>query len=143
MAQNKTQPTATSVAAFLNKIPDKQRREDCLALVKIMQAASKKEPVMWGSAIVGFGSVHYKYPSGREGDTVAIGFSPRASAIAIYMTCSLEEVKDELEKLGKYKTGGGCLYIKALADVDQTALKALLAKGFKEASKRNVPAMSA
>jgi hypothetical protein len=137
MAQNKTQPTAASVMAFLNTIENKDRRDDCVALMKIMQTVSRREPVMWGSAIVGFGTVHYKYDSGREGDICAFGFSPRKAAISIYMQCSLDLLKTELEKLGTHKTGGGCLYVKALSDVDQNALKALLAKAFKEASKRN------
>jgi uncharacterized protein YdhG (YjbR/CyaY superfamily) len=105
-----------------------------------MQTVSKKEPVMWGSAIIGFGTFHYVYESGREGDTVVIGFSPRKQNISIYMMCSLDKVKDELLKLGKYKTGKGCLYIKSLGDVDTAALRKVLAKAFKEASKLNVHA---
>ena len=139
MAGNKTQPSASSVMAFLNKIENKDRRDDCVALMRIMQTVSRKEPVMWGTAIVGFGKVHYKYESGREGDIVAIGFSPRKDAISVYMMCSLEQVKVQLQKLGKYKAGKGCLYIKALADVDQDVLEELLAKAFKEASRRSVP----
>jgi hypothetical protein len=139
MAQNKTQPTAASVMAFLNTIENRDRRDDCVALMKIMQTVSRKEPVMWGSAIVGFGTVHYKYDSGREGDIVAIGFSPRKEAISLYMMCSLGQVKEELQKLGKHKTGKGCLYIKSLADVDKVVLKDLLAKAFKEATRRSVP----
>jgi hypothetical protein len=138
MAENKTKPTVASVTAFLNKVPDPQVRKDCFAILKMMQAVSKKEPVMWGSSIVGFGTFHYVYESGREGDTVVIGFSPRKQNISIYMMCSLEKVKSELVKLGKYETGKGCLYIKSLGDVDTAALKKVLAKGFKEASKLNV-----
>jgi len=140
MAENKTKPTVASVTAFLNKVKDKQKREDCFALLKMMQAVSGKEPVMWGSAIVGFGTHHYVYESGREGDTILIGFSPRAQNISIYVLCSLELLKGELQKLGKYKTGKGCLYINSLGDVDQAALKKVLAKGFREASKKNVHA---
>ena len=140
MAENKTQPTASSVTAFLNKIGDKQRRDDCFTLMKIMQTVTKDEPVMWGSAIVGFGNVHFKYDSGREGNIVAIGFSPRKSAISIYMMCSLEQLKRELEKLGKFETGKGCLYVKSLADVDQAVLKSLLVKAYREASKRSATA---
>lgn len=136
MAENKTKPTVASVTAFLNKVPDAKRRADCFALLTMMQAVSKQEPVMWGSAIVGFGTYHYVYESGREGDMVLIGFSPRKQAISIYLMCSLDQVKGELAKLGTYKTGGGCLYIKSLADVDAAALKKVLAKGFKEAAKR-------
>jgi len=93
---------------------------------------------MWGSSIIGFGSFHYVYESGREGDTVVIGFSPRKQNISIYMMCRLESIKDELLMLGKYKTGKGCLYIKSLSDVDTAALKKVLTKAFKEASKMNV-----
>lgn len=135
MAENKTQPTVASVTAFLNKVKDKQVRDDCFVLVKMMKAVSKKEPVMWGSAIVGFGTYHYVYESGREGDTVLIGFSPRKQNISIYMMCSLENVKNELLNLGKYKTGKGCLYIKSLSDVNTSALRKVLAKGYKEAVK--------
>ena len=138
MAENKTKPTVASVTAFLNKIQDTQIRNDCFAILKMMQAVSRKEPVMWGSSIVGFGKFHYVYESGREGDTVVIGFSPRKQNISIYMMCSLDKVKDELIKLGKYKTGKGCLYVKSLGDVDTTALRKVLTKGFKEASKLNV-----
>ena len=140
MAENKTKPTVASVTAFLNKVQDTQIRNDCFAILKMMQTVSKKEPVMWGSAIIGFGTFHYVYESGREGDTVVIGFSPRKQNISIYMMCSLDKVKDELLKLGKYKTGKGCLYIKSLGDVDTAALRKVLAKAFKEASKLNVHA---
>jgi hypothetical protein len=135
MAENKTKPTAASVTAFLNRVKEKQLRDDCFALVKMMKAVSRKEPVMWGSAIIGFGTYHYVYASGREGDTVLIGFSPRKQNISIYMMCSLDSVKDELRTLGKYKTGKGCLYIEALSDVDAAALRRVLAKGYKEAAK--------
>jgi hypothetical protein len=138
MAENKTKPTIASVTAFLNKIQDTQIRNDCFAIMKMMQNVSRKEPVMWGSSIIGFGTFHYIYESGREGDTVVIGFSPRKQNISIYMMCGLEKVKGELLNLGKYKTGKGCLYIKSLSDVDTVALKKVLTKGFKEASKLNV-----
>lgn len=138
MAENKTKPTIASVTAFLNKIQDTQIRNDCFAILKMMQNVSRKEPVMWGSSIIGFGTFHYIYESGREGDTVVIGFSPRKQNISIYMMCGLEKVKGELLNLGKYKTGKGCLYIKSLSDVDTVALKKVLTKGFKEASKLNV-----
>jgi hypothetical protein len=138
MAENKTKPTIASVTAFLNKIQDTQIRNDCFAIMKMMQNVSRKEPVMWGSSIIGFGTFHYIYESGREGDTVVIGFSPRKQNISIYMMCGLEKVKGELLNLGKYKTGKGCLYIKSLSDVDTVALNKVLTKGFKEASKLNV-----
>jgi Domain of unknown function (DU1801) len=137
MAENKTKPTKSSVTAFLNKIQDKQLRDDCFAILEMMQSVSKLEPVMWGSAIVGFGTYHYVYESGREGDMILIGFSPRKQNISIYMMCALDKVKTELTKLGNYKTGKGCLYIKSLSDVNPAILKKVFSKGFKEAVKKS------
>jgi hypothetical protein len=138
MAENKTKPTVASVTAFLNKVKDRQRRDDCFALLKMMQSVSGKEPVMWGSAIVGFGTYHYVYESGREGDTVLIGFSPRKQNISIYMMCSLDRVQEELHKLGKHKTGKGCLYINSLSDVNVAVLQKIFAIAFKEAKRLHV-----
>jgi hypothetical protein len=136
MAENKTKPTKSSVTAFLNKIKDQQLRDDCFAILGMMQKVSNCEPVMWGSAIVGFGTYHYVYESGREGDTIVIGFSPRKQNISIYLMGGLNKVEDELSKLGKHKTGGGCLYIKSLSDVNVTVLKKVFAKAFKEARRK-------
>jgi hypothetical protein len=136
MAENKTKPTKSSVTAFLNKIKDQQLRDDCFAILGMMQKVSNCEPVMWGSAIVGFGTYHYVYESGREGDTILIGFSPRKQNISIYLMGGLNKVEDELSKLGKHKTGGGCLYIKSLSDVNVTVLKKVFAKAFKEARRK-------
>jgi hypothetical protein len=135
MAENKTKPTRSSVTAFLNKIRDKQLRDDCFAIVAMMQKVSNSEPVMWGSAIIGFGTFHYVYESGREGDTVVIGFSPRKQNISIYLMGGLSNVEDELARLGKYKTGKGCLYIKSLSDVNVAVLKKVFAKAFKETTR--------
>jgi hypothetical protein len=132
MAENKTKPTTGSVIAFLKKIQDPQLREDCLALLKMMQAITKTKPVMWGSSIIGFGTYHYVYESGREGDSIIIGFSPRKQNISIYLMSGLHKVKDELSSLGEHKTRGGCLYIKSLSDVNRTVLKNILTKAFKE-----------
>lgn len=112
-----------------------QLRADCFAIVEMMKKASSSEPVMWGSAIVGFGTRHYVYESGREGDTVVIGFSPRKQNIAIYLTGGLNNVEDELSKLGEYKTGKGCLYVKSLKDVNAEILKKIFAKAFKASKK--------
>ena len=136
MAENKTKPTKASVTAFLNKIKDRQLRHDCSAILEMMQKVSKCEPIMWGSAIIGFGTYHYVYESGREGDTLCIGFSPRKQNISIYLMGGLNKVKDELSKLGKHKTGGGCLYVKSLSDVNVTVLKKVFAKAFKEAQRK-------
>jgi len=138
MAENMTKPTVARVTAFLNKIQDKQLRDDCFAIVKMMKTVSRKQPVMWGSAIIGFGTYHYVGKSGREGDWLLIGFSPRKQNISIYMMCNLENVKNELLKLGKYKTGKGCLYIRSLRDVDTAALRKVLTKGYKGAVKAHV-----
>ena len=136
MAENKTKPTSANVVAFLNKIQNRQLRDDCLTILKLMQTVSKLEPVMWGSAIIGFGTYHYVYESGREGDTIVIGFSPRKQNISIYLMGGLKNVEDELSKLGKYKTGKGCLYIKSLSDVNLEILKKVFAKAFKEGKRK-------
>ena len=133
MAENKTRATVASVSGFLKKISDDQQRQDCVSLVDLMESVSKKKAVMWGSAIVGFGTYHYVYESGREGDSVIIGFSPRKQNIAIYLKGGLSPLKDELPKLGKHKTGGGCLYIKKLEDINTPVLKKILTKSFKSA----------
>lgn len=137
MAENKTKPAKSSVTAFLNKIRDRQLRDDCFAILKMMREVSNREPVMWGSAIIGFGTYHYVYESGREGDTVVIGFSPRKQDISIYLMGGLNKVEEELSKLGKYKTGKGCLYIKSLDDVNVEVLKKVFAKAFKAAQRRS------
>jgi len=128
MADNKTKPTKLSVAAFIDALTDETRRADARALVKLMQSATGQRPTMWGPSIVGFGSCHYKYESGREGDMPLTGFSPRKAATVLYglMTSGASEAL--LATLGKHTTGKGCLYIKKLADVDQKVLKALIVK---------------
>ncbi len=137
MAENKTIPTEVSVTDFLNKIQDQQLREDCFAILEMMQQVSNSEPVMWGSAIIGFGKLHYVYDSGREGDTLVIGFSPRKQNISIYLTGGLSKIEDELTQLGKYKTGKGCLYIKSLGDVNVEILKKTFTKAILEAQRRS------
>ncbi len=122
MADNKTKPTEVSVAAFIDALPVEAKRADAKALVKLMQAATGEKPKMWGPSIIGFGSHHYKYESGREGDTPLIGFSPRKPATVLYGVTGSNEL------LGKHTTGKGCLYIKKLADVDQKVLETLIAK---------------
>lgn len=136
MAENKTKPTKNSVFAFLDKIQDKQLRDDCYSILSMMQKASKSEPVMWGSAIVGFGKHHYVYESGREGDTVIMGFSPRKQNISIYFMGGVGSVEAELAKLGKYKSGKGCLYVKTLSDVNTDVLGKIFAKAYKEGQRR-------
>ena len=136
MPENKTKPTVSSVTGFLNKIKDPQRRADCIALSGMMEMVSKLKPVMWGPSIVGFGTYHYVYESGRQGDTLLIGFSPRKEAITIYMMCALDRLADELSKLGKHKIGKGCLYIRSLGEVDTAILKRILIKAYKVAKSK-------
>src|SRR5271165_2377339 len=123
MADNKTKPTKLSVAAFIDALADPTKRADAKALVKLMQSAAGEKPKMWGPSIIGFGSYHYKYESGREGDMPVIAFSPRKAATVLYGVTGFGEVATALlAKLGKHSTGKGCLYIKKLADVDQHTL---------------------
>jgi hypothetical protein len=127
MAENKTKPNKVSVAAFVNAIADSDRRADAKALIKLMQSAAGEKPQMWGPSIIGFGSYHYRYDSGREGDMPVVGFSPRKAATVLYGV-GAAECKAMLPKLGKHTTGKGCLYIKKLADVDGKVLEAMVVK---------------
>jgi hypothetical protein len=127
MAENKTKPTTSSVRAFLDTCPE-ERRADAKALAKLMQKVTGLKPNMWGPAIVGFGSCHYKYESGREGDMPIVGFSPRKAANVLYGAIGFAGADAVLAKLGKHTTGKGCLYIKKLADVDVKVLEALVEK---------------
>src|SRR5687768_7946442 len=117
MAEMKTKPTTASVGAFLETIDDPQRRDDAIAVAAMMRQVTKAEPKMWGTGIVGFGSYHYKYASGREGDWFPLGFAPRKDALTLYMCGAVHKHQDLMQKLGKYKTGRSCLYIKKLSDV--------------------------
>jgi hypothetical protein len=126
MAELKTKPTGASVEEYLNTVEDETKRRDSFVILQIMQQATGAEPRMWGSNIVGFGDRHYHYASGREGDWFIVGFSPRKQNLTLYLTFGgLEDIK-LLEKLGKYKTGKGCLYLKKLQDVDLGVLKELI-----------------
>jgi uncharacterized protein DUF1801 len=128
MAENKTKPTKLSVTGFINGLTDPARRADAKALVKVMQSAADEKPKMWGPSIIGFGSYHFKYASGREGDMPVIAFSPRKAATVLYGMTGCSEAAALLAKLGKHATGKGCLYIKKLADVDQRVLETLIVK---------------
>jgi len=127
MAENKTKATGASVEAYLAGIEDESRRKDCEALATLMSKATKEKPKMWGPSIVGFGSYHYKYDSGREGDSCLTGFSSRKGDITVYVVKSFPGQEKLLSKLGKHKTGGGCLYIRALSDVDSKVLEQIVA----------------
>jgi hypothetical protein len=136
MAQNKTVPTKSNVVEFVESIPDTARRTDAEALVRLMKDVAGLEPAMWGPAIIGFGSYHYRYESGREGDTPLIGFSPRKAATVLYNATEGSDARALLTRLGKYTTGKGCLYIKKLSDVDPDVLKAMLAKSLSAVRER-------
>src|SRR6476661_2221343 len=125
MAESKTKPTKLSVSTFIDAITDPVRCADAKALVKLMQKAAGEKPKMWGPSIIGFGSYHYAYDSGREGDMPVVAFSPRKAATVLY---GLSDSEALLPKLGKHTRGKGCLYIKKLADVDQKVLETMAAK---------------
>lgn len=126
MAELKTKKNDANVYSFISSVADETKRNDCLALIDIMKTITGSEPRMWGSSIVGFGSYHYKYKSGREGDWFLTGFSPRKGSLTLYLMPGLEILRADLEALGKFKTGKGCLYINRLEDVDQVKLKMLI-----------------
>jgi len=127
MAELKTKETKASVRRFLKQIPDASRRQDAEKILALMKSVTREEPKMWGSSIIGFGRLHYKYASGREGDWFKAGFSPRKDSFTLYLcTGGFETHADLMSKLGKYKTGVGCLYVKKLEDVDEQVLKRLV-----------------
>jgi len=126
MAELKTKKTTASVEKFLNSVSDEQRRKDCFRLLEIMKAATKSDPAMWGTSIVGFGTYQYAYASGRALEWFLVGFSPRKQDLTLYIVPGLERYPSLMKKLGKHKTGRSCLYIKKLDDVDLTTLKQLI-----------------
>jgi hypothetical protein len=126
MAEQKTKPTNQSVEVFLNSIADETRRTECFAVLDMMKRVTRTEPKIWGSGLVGFGSYHYKYASGHEGDCFVTGFAPRKAAITLYITAGVERFPKLLAKLGKHKAGKGCLYIKKLDDVNLSVLEDLV-----------------
>lgn len=135
MAKNKTTETEKSVSAFVDSIKDQQKLNDCYELIAILKKQTKLEPKMWGPSIIGFGSHHYKYESGREGDSPNVAFSPRASSIAIYLSGSLDDREELLKKFGKHKTDKGCIHIKTLADIDKGILTKMVTNHIKHINK--------
>lgn len=127
MAGNKTTPTDQSVDLFIEAIPDEARRADCRNLLQLMEEVTGEKPKMWGPSMVGFGSYHYRYDSGREGDWFLAGFSPRRHDLTVYITAGFERYDALMKRLGRHKTGRSCLYIKRLSDVDQGVLRELVA----------------
>lgn len=141
MAELKTKPTDVNVLDFLSKIEDPERHKDCLTILGLMKEASGVDPVMWGDSIVGFGRYSYRYSSGREGEWMITGFSPRKNDLTLYLMPGMygfETVADLMEKLGKYKTGKSCLYIKKLANVNLDVLKELIHKSVEAMADKRV-----
>ena len=136
MPENKTQATDVSVDAHLAAIEDEGRRQDCAALVNLMSKVTRAQPRMWGPSIVGFGTYHYRYDSGREGESCVTGFSSRRGALSIYLTASGPGQDQLLAKLGKHKMGKACLYIRRLTDVDMAVLEALVRGSMAEVRRR-------
>ena len=128
MAANKTVETDADIAAFMAGVADPMQRADAETLIAMMSKASGHPPKMWGPSIIGFGSYHYKYDSGREGDSLRIGFSPRKGQIAFYLMGSSDDRADLLARLGKHKTGKSCLYIKRLSDIDTGVLGEMIGR---------------
>jgi hypothetical protein len=126
MAQNKTTENDLSVPDFLNTISDENKRADCFNLSGILSLTTGFEAKMWGNAIVGFGSYHYKYESGREGDAPLAGFSPRKDAIVLYLSSQFKNREELLSRFGKHKTGKACIYVKKMSDIHIEVLKEMI-----------------
>ncbi len=135
-AENKTKPEKTSVAAFINAVENETRKSDAKVILSLMKKATGEKAVMWGASIIGFGRHHYKYESGREGDGLTVGFSPRKANMVLYVLGSLGGDEPLLAGLGKYKTGRSCLYINKLEDVDEKVLIKIIEKSYKATKKK-------
>lgn len=131
MAELKTKLNDADVGEFLNKVSDPEKREDSFRVLEMMREISGQEPKMWGTSIVGFGTYHYKYASGREGEWMRIGFSPRKQNLTVYIMNGFERYDELMAKLGKFKTGKSCLYLKRLSDVDESVLSELITESVK------------
>ncbi len=134
-ADLKTKPTGQSVTAFINSVENETRRRDAKTVLAMMKKITGEKPKMWGPTIIGFGEYHYKYESGREGDMLNVGFSPRKANLVLYVLGSLGDDESLLQKLGKYKTGRACLYVNKLEDVDVKVLEKMIKKSY-DATKR-------
>ncbi len=137
MPEAKTKATSDSVAAYLSGIESEDRRKDCEAIASLMSKVTKQKPVMWGSSIVGFGSYHYRYDSGREGDACTVGFSSRQADISIYLAAQSPDQQELLAQLGKHKMAKSCLHIKRLSDVDSKVLERLIASSVAEVKRQH------
>jgi hypothetical protein len=140
MSELKTQQTGNSVEQFLNAIADEKKRRDSFTILKLMQETAGVEPKMWGDSIIGFGSYHYKYASGREGDWFLTGFSPRKQSLTLYIISGFNQYDDLMGRLGKYKTGKSCLYINRIEDIDLDVLRELVEKSVRHMIETNPPA---
>lgn len=138
-AENKTKPEKTSVNSFLKTITDPKKLKESLELIEMMKEITGEPAVMWGPSIIGFGSYHYKYASGREGDAPAAGFSPRKSAFSIYIMSGFGKQPELMKKLGVHKNGVSCLYIKSLDDVDRKVLARLIQNSYKYITTKTWP----
>ena len=136
MAENKTQENNQSVTNFLEQIEDEQKKKDAEEILKMMTEVSGEQPKMWGDSIIGFGKYHYKYDSGREGDFLRMGFSPRKRNFSIYFMCGFPEKENLLKQLGKHKTGKACLYVNKLDQVDTAVLKEMMQKSYEAMNKK-------
>lgn len=139
MAELKTKPTEQPVLAFLNRIENDTRKQDCLTVMELMKDVIGEEPRMWGDSIVGFGSYHYRGKSGREGDWMLVGFSPRKQNLTLYIMAGFEQYDALMSKLGKFKTGKSCLYVNKLADVDLQILRELVKQSADHVLKTHKP----
>ena len=127
MAENKTQKTDSSVEDFINSVDHEGKRADAFEILEMMKAVTGEEPKMWGKAIIGFGDLHYKYASGREGDWFKVGFSPRKAKISLYISgCDVAMHEEMISRFGKHKAGKGCLYVNKLVDIDKEVLKEMI-----------------
>jgi hypothetical protein len=138
MSEPKTAPTGVSAAEFLGTVADDRRRADATEACELISAVTGAAPVMWGHSIVGFGTYHYRYATGREGDWPAIGLSPRKTALVLYVSTGFDGAQDVLARLGPHKTGKACLYLKRLADVDSGALRELVGSAFREVDGKTI-----
>ncbi|MEQ8629473.1 DUF1801 domain-containing protein [Ekhidna sp.] len=136
MAELKTQPNDLDVESFINTIEPESKRDDAWEVLKLMKKVTGEEPVMWGSSIVGFGKYKYVYESGREGEWMLTGFSPRKQAMTLYLMSGYEKMDDLMQKLGKYKSSVSCLYIKRHSDIDLDVLEEMVRKSVEIIKKR-------
>ncbi len=135
MTELKTKPTNASIKAYLKTVENAQKRTDCEELLKVMQEITGEKPKMWGDAMVGFGSYHYVYPTGNSSDWFITGFAPRKQALTIYIMNGYSKYDALMKKLGKYKLGKSCLYIKRLDDIDRKTLRSLITRSIRDMRK--------